>query len=238
VSGDGARRLAVFDVDGTLTDTNAVDDECFARAVADVLGLDPAAVGWADAPHVTDSGLLRWLAERHRGRPPTAADANAAQRRFLALLEGELAASPARFGAVRGGAGALRAVREAGWEVAVATGGWAASARLKLRAIGIDPDGVPLASASDAETRPEILRLAARRATGGEAPARVVSVGDGVWDVRAAAALGWPFVGVAAGAGADRLRAAGASTIVPDLADVPALRAALEGAAPPEPPGA
>jgi hypothetical protein len=45
-------------------------------------------------------------------------------------------------------------------------------------------------------------------------------------------------VGVAAGAGAERLRAAGASTVVPDLADVPALRAALEGAAPPEPPGA
>lgn len=30
------RRLAVFDIDGTLTDTNAVDDACYLRAVADV----------------------------------------------------------------------------------------------------------------------------------------------------------------------------------------------------------
>jgi|SRR5688572_2614030 len=228
------RRLAVFDIDGTLTDTNAVDDECFTRAVADVLGLDPVALDWSMAPHVTDSGLLRWLAERHRGDPPTPVEADAVQRRFLELLRAELAATPARFRPVPGAATVLRAVQAAGWEVAIATGGWEASARLKLMAIGLDPSAWALASASDAETRAEILRLAVQRAMGGGTePARVVSIGDGVWDVRAAAALGWPFVGVASEVRADRLRIAGASTILPDLADVPALCAALDTAAVP-----
>jgi phosphoglycolate phosphatase-like HAD superfamily hydrolase len=228
------RRLAVFDIDGTLTDTNAVDDECFTHAVADVLRLDAAALDWSWAPHITDSGLLRWLAERHRGRRPTPEEADAVRHRFLELLRAQLAAAPARFRPVPGAPTVLRAVRAAGWDVAVATGGWEASARLKLTAIGVDPSGQALASAGDAETRPEILRLAAHRATGSATgPARVVSIGDGVWDVRAAAVLGWPFVGVAAEARADRLRSAGASTILPDLADVAALCAALETAAVP-----
>jgi hypothetical protein len=34
------KQLAIFDIDGTLTDTNAVDDECYLRAVSDVLDLD------------------------------------------------------------------------------------------------------------------------------------------------------------------------------------------------------
>jgi phosphoglycolate phosphatase-like HAD superfamily hydrolase len=225
------RRLAIFDIDGTLTDTSAVDDECFTRAVGDVLGLDAGAHDWSSAPHVTDAGLLRWLADRHRGRPPSSGEADAVQRRFLELLRAALVATPDRFRPVPGAPTVLGAVRAAGWEVALATGGWEASARLKLAAIGLDPSTLVLASASDAESRAEILHLAVHRATGGgEEPARVVSVGDGVWDVRAAVALGWPFVGIGTQAQADRLRLAGASTILPDLADVPALCAALEAA--------
>jgi len=36
--------LVIFDIDGTLTDTNAVDDECYCRAVADVLGLNSSEI--------------------------------------------------------------------------------------------------------------------------------------------------------------------------------------------------
>ena len=31
-------RLAIFDIDGTLTATNAVDDACYFRAAAEVYG--------------------------------------------------------------------------------------------------------------------------------------------------------------------------------------------------------
>ncbi len=107
-----------------------------------------------------------------------------------------------------------------------------ASARLKLAAAGVDTDGVPLVCADDALTREDLLQLALKRAgeRNGRAFKRVVSVGDGVWDVRAAAAVGWPFVGVARGAQADQLRAAGADLVLPDLVDRPALLCALERA--------
>ena len=92
-----------------------------------------------------------------------------------------------------------------------------------------------LASASDAPTRREILELAVHRAVerSGGAFSRIVAVGDAPWDLRTAAALGWPFVGVASGERASRLRAAGASVVLRDLADPAALHAALESAAVP-----
>jgi FMN phosphatase YigB (HAD superfamily) len=43
-------RLVVFDIDGTLTDTNDVDDECFRRAVADIFALSYTSLDWSDAP--------------------------------------------------------------------------------------------------------------------------------------------------------------------------------------------
>jgi beta-phosphoglucomutase-like phosphatase (HAD superfamily) len=75
-------RLAIFDIDGTLTATNEVDDECFLRAVSETLGVDCGAVDWSDMPHVTDSAIARSLWTRDRGREPTKRDIQALQRRF------------------------------------------------------------------------------------------------------------------------------------------------------------
>jgi phosphoglycolate phosphatase-like HAD superfamily hydrolase len=48
---------------------------------------------------------------------------------------------------------------------------------------------------------------------------KVVYVGDGVWDVRAARALGIGFLGLATGTKAVRLLEEGASCVLPDLSD-------------------
>ena len=229
------RRLAVFDIDGTLTDTNAVDEECFLRAVADVLCLDAAGLLWSEAPHVTDSDLLRWLCQRYCGRPLRQGEAEETIGRFLELLHRELRSTPERFRAMPGAPAVFGHLRESGWEVALATGGWEPSARLKLAAAGLAAEDLPLASASDAPTRPEILELAVRRTSelSGGAFSRIVALGDAIWDLEAATALSWPFVGVASGERASRLRAAGASVVLQDLADLAALHAALEAAAVP-----
>ncbi|MEJ7809545.1 MAG: HAD family hydrolase [Gemmatimonadaceae bacterium] len=234
-------RLAVFDIDGTLTATNAVDDECFLRAAGEVLGLEPAGLDWSAAPHVTDVGIAGWLCERHHGRALTRGELARMTERFVSHLRGALAAEPARFAPVAGAVGVLDDLRDAGWMTALATGGWGASARLKLEAAHIvavlaapvAAGDIAFASSDDASTREEILRLALARAAernGGASFGRVVSVGDGVWDVRTAAAVEWPFVGIARGAGAERLRAAGAGTVLPDLADRSALLHALDEA--------
>jgi phosphoglycolate phosphatase-like HAD superfamily hydrolase len=225
-------RLAVFDVDGTLTDTKAVDYECFVRAVADELGVDRARLDLSEVPHVTDAAIAAWLSKKHRGRDLSEDENVRLIDSFVRLLRAELARAAARFAPVAGAPGLFAELRATGWEVAIATGGWAPSAQLKLTASGLAEPGLVMATASDASTRVEILRLAlgrARERARGDYR-RIVSVGDGVWDVRAAADLGLAFVGVGQGAAADALRGAGATRVLPDFSDRAALRDALETA--------
>ena len=227
-------RLAVFDIDGTLTDTNAVDDACFLRAVSEALGVEAARVDWSTAPHVTDAALLLWLATQHGRLPLSDRTANAVMDRFLELLESERVRSAAQFRPVPGAGQLFAALASAGWSCALATGGWERSARLKLAAAGLDTSTLALASSSDASTRVEIMQIAAIRAQGnGAAFTRIVSIGDAVWDVRAAAELQWPFIGVAAGSAATTLRNDGATTIVADFSDLSAILTALAMAEPP-----
>jgi phosphoglycolate phosphatase-like HAD superfamily hydrolase len=227
-------QLAIFDIDGTLTATNAVDDECFLCAVAEVFGLPVATLDWSAAPHVTDSALARWLSQQHRGRAPDDRELARLRDRFLELLSDELARRPDRFAPVAGAPELLPSLRAEGWQVALATGAWRLSAQLKLAAAGLDCRDVPLACADDGLTREEIVQQACARAGFSmSAATKIVSVGDGVWDVRTARSLGLRFVGV--GPSAEALYQAGASTVLPDLADVSAVRAALDAASVPKP---
>jgi phosphoglycolate phosphatase-like HAD superfamily hydrolase len=230
-------QLAVFDIDGTLTATNAVDDECFLCAVAEVFNVPVAALDWSAAPHVTDAALAQWLSQEHRGCPPSDWELARLRGRFIELLSDELARRPDRFAPVAGALGLFPMLRAEGWEVALATGAWRLAAQLKLAAAGLDCRDVPLASADDGLTREEIVQEACARAGFGiSAAAKIVSVGDGVWDVRTARSLGLRFLGVGEGAHAEALYRAGAGTVLPDLADVRVVRAALDAASVPRPP--
>jgi phosphoglycolate phosphatase-like HAD superfamily hydrolase len=228
-------QLAIFDIDGTLTDTNAVDDECYARAVAEALDLDRHTVDWSDTPHVTDGAIARCLWTRHRGRPPDPRDLAELQRRFLAILHEELTLAPERFVPIEGATTIAPRLQSAGWCVALATGAWHESAAVKLRAAGLVASELAMACADEAESREDIVRLAWRKAEvqAGTQFHRVVSVGDAPWDVRTARSLGLPFVGIATGAFETRLRAAGAATVLPHLGDGSAVLAALSSASVP-----
>src|SRR5258706_11556638 len=83
-----------------------------------------------------------------------------------------------------------------GWIVGLATGGWSEAAKAKLRHAGIDFEGLPLASADDAEARVEIMTTCRDRAGGTGTVTDVVYVGDGPWDTQASRELGWGFIGI------------------------------------------
>ena len=228
------RALAVFDLDGTLCNTSEVDGECFFGAVSAHLGVAFAELEWSTAPHVTDSGIVDWLWRRHRGRRPSDPEVAGVERDFLSRLASAQERAASRFQCIAGAREALDGVRDAGWDVAIATGSWRASARLKLRACGLEPPHA-LATANDGLERERIVRSAIARCRGsGDAFARIVSIGDGPWDVRTSAELDLPFVGIASGKRAARLGECGATSVLPDLADLPAFLRALERATPPD----
>ena len=56
-----ANKLAVFDIDGTLVQSLAVDEACFVRAFAEVLGIEDIDTDWAHYDHVTDDGVTNQI---------------------------------------------------------------------------------------------------------------------------------------------------------------------------------
>ena len=227
--------LVMFDVDGTLTESCGLDGAAYLDALADVFGFRNLSDDWSAYPHATDSGILDALFRERCGRPPTPEEGTRMQTRFVALVDERLTAG----GGVRAVPGAAEALARLfaapEYAVSYASGGWRASARLKLSSAGLPMDGMPGAFSDDALSREDICRISRRRAEARHARAftRVVYVGDGVWDVRTSRHLGYAFIGIGRSTGAEKLRAAGASEVLPDFENLDGFLVRLAAAQPP-----
>jgi phosphoglycolate phosphatase-like HAD superfamily hydrolase len=182
----------VFDLDGTLIDTDHFDAELYAAAVRDIVGDVEIDRSWRRYRHVTDAGVLAEIVEE------------------LGLSNGEHVVSRVRdrFGSlvrtyldgdnpcleIPGAKAALEALERSGCRVGIATGGWGHTARMKLDRAGFAAHGVPLVSSDESPDRVEIMMTCLERLGG--ASDRAVYVGDGLWDLAASRRAGWRFIGV------------------------------------------
>jgi len=215
--------LVLFDIDGTLISSVELDDRCFVRALADVLGIDNVSSDWSRYKNATDSGLAQEIVRRCFGRQLL--------RRVTGQSRTAVRETP--------GASHLLAVlrRDTEWRPAIASGSWRETAQIKLEAAGLDVTDLPGAFASDSPDRREILHLAVARAGDRYAVRRfgkVVYVGDGVWDAEAARAEGIAFVGMGGGR-AEALRKAGVTSILDDFVRLDAVFRSLHEARVPPP---
>jgi len=226
--------LVVFDIDGTLLRSVELDDKCFVRALAEVLGIDGVAADWTRYEHPTDSGLLREIVHRHHARHPTDEEIDLVRQRCCQLLSLIVLRSRSAIRQVAGASQLIERLRcDSRWCAAIASGSWQATAQIKLGAAGIDASGLPAAFADDSFDRSEILSLAIQRAgeqyrTDGFQ--KVVYVGDGIWDVAAARRQAVAFLGVGGSVAAGPLTQAGAASILGDFSEIRAVFQALDEA--------
>ena len=211
--------LVMFDIDGTLTETMKVDEECFVRSFKDVFGFADIDTDWSHYPRTTDSGIFHDVFTTRIGRSPTAQEVSRFRQHFIQLLAAASSQSP--FAPVAGADRLLSRLAQGGLRVSLATGGWRDSARLKMASAGMCFDDHPAASADDALDRESIMMLSKQRAAEryGESFACTVYVGDGVWDARACHSVGISFIGVGTGSRATRLSAEGAVCVFLDFRD-------------------
>ena len=140
--------LAIFDIDGTQTESVAVDEVCFVQAFQYVLGIEGINTNWLDYKFQTDSGLALEICRHRLGRDPDSAEINRLQSRFAELLCAAVEEAGRPIRQIPGAAPFLHWLRaHAKWHVAIATGGWNVSARFKLASAGLSVDGIPWASA-------------------------------------------------------------------------------------------
>ena len=183
----------IFDIDGTLLHSAAVDDALYRRAVQTVLGDVQLRPTLHDYPFVTDTGILQQIlsdnALAHEERL-----LEEIRSVFVAMLRDHVSAH-GPFAEIPGARDFLRSLRNsASHAVAMATGGWRQSAEFKLSSAGFDVDDIPLATADDHHERTSIMEIALDNLGG--MFETVTYYGDGPWDRQACEQLGWEFVAV------------------------------------------
>lgn len=182
----------MFDIDGTLTESNDVDSTCFASAVRDVTGIS-INTNWSMYRHVTDSGILNEFIEAN-GLENKEKIKNDIKSCFLKYLETAIAVQPIR--EIPGASGFISELSQ--YEnvvISLATGGWLESALLKLKSAEIAVGNIPIASSNDHFARTEIMKIA-RNIASGEETIQCTYFGDGAWDKKACELLGFNFIAV------------------------------------------
>jgi phosphoglycolate phosphatase-like HAD superfamily hydrolase len=203
-----ARRGVLFDVDGTLVDTNYLH----VVAWSDAFRACGYAVAMCEILPLIGQGSDR-LVTSVLGHPDSAvADAHSA-------MYGPRLYDVQPFD---GAAGLLRRVKAEGLQVVLATSAAGNEAALLRKAIGADDviDAVTTSDdASSSKPAPDIVKAAMKSA--GLTPAHAVFVGDSVWDVAAARSSGLDCVCVLTGGIPEAdLREAGAVAVYPSVASL------------------
>lgn len=226
-------KLAVFDIDGTLTLGDGLGTRCFFTAFDEVFGGALADRRLATYAESTDGAIAREAAERALGRAATVAELEAFKGAYLARLETEILAHGSAYQPVPGAERFLPLLAShPDWKVAIATGNWRRAAALKLGTARIPAPPVAACS-EDGATRAAVLAAAVTSSANAariEAFESVVYVGDQTWDLAAALEVGAGFVGVASHERGRHLEEAGAR-VVDGYLDPRALVELLEEAA-------
>jgi beta-phosphoglucomutase-like phosphatase (HAD superfamily) len=215
--------IALFDIDGTLTASYEIDSICFADAFRDVFEVD-VDTNWDSYGDTTDRGIASEALRRAWGREPAEQDLTRHRTRYVQLLDERMTSLQE----IAGAGAFIKQLLARDWRIALCTGAWSDSAKLKLARAGL-PSDLPLASCDEDTSREAILRRGIALVGGGRDDI-IVSFGDAPWDVRAAANLQLPFIGIASGRHAQTLRRSSAAEVFDDFRDAAAVFAAIDRA--------
>ena len=208
----------IFDIDGTLANTKAVDDKCFIRAFEETFSIDISNEIWENLKNVTDWGITEEIIKRELNRVPQRDEYQLMLSNHIKNLEIEKTRDISQFKEIGGAKEFFNDLIELDdCNVGVATGAWEKSAQLKLDAIGIQLDGICFSNSDYYKSREYItthvinqLKIKSKKE-----PDRIVYFGDGAWDYKTCQNLNIDFFGIDTN-NDGKLKQLGAQTIFPD----------------------
>jgi HAD superfamily hydrolase (TIGR01549 family) len=209
---DSGTKAVLFDIDGTLVDSNYLHVDAWDRAFTAVG--HPVDVWRIHRAIGMDSGkLLKRLLE---GDAEIIGDDAKARHDTLYMNTTD------RLRPIGGGKALLEELTRRGHRVVLATSAPEDELKMLLAVLDVDDTVQAVTSSEDvgnAKPDPDIIRIALQKA--GVSPREAVMVGDSVWDVEAADRAGVRCVGVlSGGVGREELLSAGASAVYEDVAEL------------------
>ncbi|MDJ0635805.1 MAG: HAD hydrolase-like protein [Xenococcaceae cyanobacterium MO_188.B29] len=227
-------KLAIFDIDGTLVNTNEIDTICFLDAFTQEFGISDVNSNWSEYSAVTDSAISQQIFQTKLQRNPSKNELLRLENRFVDLLAKAEQKNQGLFTPISGALVMFDRLKlDSNWRIAIATGGWYTSALFKLKTATFDIGNIPLASANDGLTRDDIVNLSilkAKQEYNIENFSKIVSIGDGIWDVKTAAKLDLGFVGISQVQTQKKLFQAGAKDVLTNFEQVSNFQQILEQA--------
>ncbi len=214
--------LVTFDIDDTLILTQGFDDSCFIRALSETIGSTDINSDWDSYPHVTEPGVAAQVLRDAFGRPASPEEMDEAESRYQTAITEAIQAKPDSLVPMPGAVALLSQLRDDG-EIAVAcaTGAWRSSSLLRVKAAGINLDGLPIASGNDDPCKTGIVIAAKAKAQKQwrvDAFESHTHVGDRLSDYEAAQAMGAKFLAIGAKKGkTEAFQSAGVDPILNDL---------------------
>ncbi|BCE00835.1 HAD family hydrolase [Marinicellulosiphila megalodicopiae] len=181
----------MFDIDGTLIDSNEFDADCYSQAVFEVTGKQ-INDNWKRFKHITDSGILHQFLKEQNISDNIDKIEQQVKAIFITKIKTHLDAHPVR--AISGAQGFIRHLkRQDNISLSIATGGWRETALLKLASANIDVSNMVIASSSNHYDRSEIMNIAFEK-TNNPTSKIITYFGDGLWDKQACEQLGYELV--------------------------------------------
>ena len=186
-------KAIIFDVDGTLIQSMAIDCELYVSSINTILGPVEFRPSFNDYDDVTDQGIVAQLIDDNA----LSVESNvvdAIRTHFVESVNDHIN-TVGPFPAIHGAIQMIDQLsRSTEICIAIATGGWRDSALVKLESSGFKLNGIPVATSDDSPSRTEIMRIALSKL--GQRFDSVTYFGDAEWDRRACQYLGWDFIAV------------------------------------------
>ena len=186
-------KLLIFDIDGTLIDSVSGYHEVIINAMTD-LGIENIDTDFNALKHHTDSYALKYNYENFFDKelPEDLLD------QFEDLIVTYLKTQPKTI-AIKGVDKILNQLRDSEYAFAFATGSLPESAILKMKSAGLEMNAALLATSKTSFSREGFVLEAIEKAknyynvTEFE---QIISVGDGIWDLKTAQNLDLDFIGI------------------------------------------
>ena len=186
-------KLLIFDIDGTLIDSVSGYHEVIINAMTD-LGIENIDTDFNALKHHTDSYALKYNYENFFDKelPADLLD------QFENLIVTYLKTQPKTI-AIKGVDKILNQLRDSEYAFAFATGSLPESAILKMKSAGLEMNAALLATSKTSFSREGFVLEAIEKAksyynvTEFE---QIISVGDGIWDLKTAQNLNLEFIGI------------------------------------------